>query len=143
MVIELYWREKEMRSMWRDLRCQARDVLGPRLFDHLQTSTKLRQTEKFECSTMKAYFVLEITAQDYKRFKTYIDEIPNIIARDRGKYIVKGVEPVVLEGEWNHERLVLTEFPDRTNADDAPERSGRTAALHVASQHDEGPHAAR
>ena len=66
---------------------------------------------------MKAYFVLDITVHDYKRFKTYIDEIPKIIARHRGKYIVQGVEPVPLEGEWKHERLVVIEFPDRTNAD--------------------------
>ncbi len=66
---------------------------------------------------MKAYFILDITVRDYKRFKKYIDEIPTIIARHSGKYIVQGVEPVVLEGEWRHERLVVIEFPDRTNAE--------------------------
>jgi uncharacterized protein (DUF1330 family) len=66
---------------------------------------------------MKAYFVLDITVHDYKRFKKYIDEIPRIIARHCGKYIVQGVEPTPLEGEWKYERLVVIEFPDRTNAE--------------------------
>jgi uncharacterized protein (DUF1330 family) len=59
---------------------------------------------------MKAYFVLDITVQDYKRFKTYIDEIPKIIERRRGKSIVQGAEPVVLEEERGHQRLVVIEF---------------------------------
>jgi uncharacterized protein (DUF1330 family) len=66
---------------------------------------------------MKAYFVLDITVHDYNRFKAYIDEIPDIIARHRGKYIVQGVEPTCLEGEWTHERLVIIEFPDRAHAE--------------------------
>jgi len=66
---------------------------------------------------MKAYFVLDITVNDYKRFKKYIDEIPGIIARHGGKYIVQGVEPTPLEGEWRYERLVIIEFPGRANAE--------------------------
>jgi uncharacterized protein (DUF1330 family) len=66
---------------------------------------------------MKAYFVLDITVHDYNRFKTYIDEIPKIIARHLGRYIVQGVEPTALEGEWKYERLVVIEFPDRANAE--------------------------
>jgi uncharacterized protein (DUF1330 family) len=66
---------------------------------------------------MRAYFVLDITVNDYQRFKKYIEEIPEIIARHGGKYIVQGVEPTPLEGEWNYERLVIIEFPDRANAE--------------------------
>ncbi|UPJ58686.1 DUF1330 domain-containing protein [Bradyrhizobium sp. 192] len=66
---------------------------------------------------MKAYFVLDITVHDYGRFKTYLDAIPAIIARHNGKYIVQGVEPTPLEGEWKHERLVVIEFSSRTDAE--------------------------
>jgi uncharacterized protein (DUF1330 family) len=66
---------------------------------------------------MKAYFVLDITVNDYTRFKKYIHEMPSIIARHGGKYIVQGVEPTPIEGEWKHERLVIIEFPDRANAE--------------------------
>lgn len=66
---------------------------------------------------MKAYFVLDITVQDYARFKAYIDGIPAIIARHRGRYIVQGVQPTCLEGEWTHDRLVIIEFPDRAHAE--------------------------
>jgi uncharacterized protein (DUF1330 family) len=43
--------------------------------------------------------------------------MPKIIARHLGKYIVRGVEPTVVEGEWKHERLVVIEFPNRANAE--------------------------
>jgi uncharacterized protein (DUF1330 family) len=66
---------------------------------------------------MKSYFVLDITVNDYKSFKKYIDGIPGIIARHGGKYIVQGVEPTPLEGEWRYERLVIIEFPGRANAE--------------------------
>lgn len=66
---------------------------------------------------MKAYFVLDITVHDYARFKTYIDAIPAIMARHHGKYIVEGVEPLPLEGEWDHARLVIIEFPSRADAE--------------------------
>lgn len=66
---------------------------------------------------MKAYLVLDITVHDDKRFKTYVDEIPDIIARHGGRYIVQGVKPTCLEGEWTHERLVIIEFPDRAHAE--------------------------
>ena len=66
---------------------------------------------------MKAYFVLDITVNDYLRFKKYIEEIPAILARHGGRYIVQGAEPTLLEGEWKHQRLVVIEFPDRAHAE--------------------------
>lgn len=66
---------------------------------------------------MKAYFVLDITVHDFGRFKTYIDAIPAIIERHHGRYIVQGVEPTPLEGEWKYERLIVIEFPSRADAE--------------------------
>ena len=66
---------------------------------------------------MKTYFVLDITVNDYLRFTKYIEEIPAILARHGGRYIVQGVEPTLLEGEWKHQRLVVIEFPYRAHAE--------------------------
>jgi uncharacterized protein (DUF1330 family) len=41
---------------------------------------------------------------------------PPFIEKHGGRYIVRGVEPTVMEGDWTPERLVVLEFPARENA---------------------------
>lgn len=66
---------------------------------------------------MKAYLVLELSVNDFGGYKKYIAEIPAFIARHSGKYIVRGVQPTTIEGNWKPERLVIIEFPERENAE--------------------------
>jgi uncharacterized protein (DUF1330 family) len=66
---------------------------------------------------MKAYLVLDFTVNDLSRFMTYVAEIPAHIARHSGKYIVQGVEPKTIEGDWKPDRMVILEFPQRANAE--------------------------
>jgi uncharacterized protein (DUF1330 family) len=66
---------------------------------------------------MKAYLVLDLTVNDFDGFRKYIAEIPAFIARHSGQYIVRGVEPTTIEGDWKPERLVIIEFPARENAE--------------------------
>ena len=66
---------------------------------------------------MKAYLVLDLTVNDFDRFKKYIVEIPAFIARHYGKYIVQGVRPTTIEGDWTPDRMVIIEFPKRDNAE--------------------------
>lgn len=65
---------------------------------------------------MKAYLVLDLSVNDFARFQTYIAEIPAFIAKHSGRYIVRGVEPTTIEGDWTPERLVIIEFPERAKA---------------------------
>lgn len=65
---------------------------------------------------MKAYLVLDLSVNDIAGFKRYIAEIPAFIARHSGRYIVRGVEPTTIEGDWAPERLVIIEFPEREKA---------------------------
>ncbi|RXG88374.1 DUF1330 domain-containing protein [Bradyrhizobium zhanjiangense] len=65
---------------------------------------------------MKAYLVLDLSVNDYLGFKTYIAEIPAFIAKHSGRYIVRGVEPTTIEGDWAPERLVIIEFAEREKA---------------------------
>jgi uncharacterized protein (DUF1330 family) len=62
---------------------------------------------------MKAYLVLDFSVNDLGGFRKYIAEIPAFIARHSGKYIVRGVQPTTIEGDWKPERLVIIEFPER------------------------------
>ena len=66
---------------------------------------------------MKAYLVLDLTVNDFGRFRKYIAEIPAFIARHSGRYLVQGVKPTAIEGDWNPERIVIIEFPDRAKAE--------------------------
>ena len=66
---------------------------------------------------MKAYLVLDLSVNDLSGFRKYIAEIPAFIAKHSGKYIVQGVQPTTIEGDWRVERMVIIEFPEREKAE--------------------------
>lgn len=66
---------------------------------------------------MKAYLVLDLSVNDFGGFKKYIVEIPAFIAKHSGRYIVQGVQPTIIEGDWKPDRMVIIEFPERDKAD--------------------------
>jgi uncharacterized protein (DUF1330 family) len=65
---------------------------------------------------MKAYLVLDLTVHDLAAFRPYVEAIPAFIEKHAGQYIVRGVPPTVMEGDWAPERVVVIEFPARENA---------------------------
>lgn len=65
---------------------------------------------------MNAYLILDLTIHDLNKFKEYINRIPEFIKKHSGRYIVQGMEPTVMEGDWNPERMVVIEFPSSKNA---------------------------
>jgi uncharacterized protein (DUF1330 family) len=66
---------------------------------------------------MKAYLVLDLAINDFAGFSEYIAAIPTHIAKHDGRYIVRGVEPTCIEGDWKPQRMVIIEFPERSNAE--------------------------
>lgn len=66
---------------------------------------------------MKAYLILDFSITDMEGFAEYIQRIPAHISKHSGKYIVRGSEPTVMEGDWKPERVVVIEFPERVNAE--------------------------
>lgn len=65
---------------------------------------------------MTTYLVLDLTVNDLRDFLPYVDAIPAFIAKHGGRYASKGADPVVLEGDWAPQRLVILEFPSRDHA---------------------------
>ena len=65
---------------------------------------------------MKAYLVLDFSIRDLAGFRPYIADIPAFIEKHGGRYIVRGVPPTVMEGDWAPELMVILEFPSRANA---------------------------
>jgi len=66
---------------------------------------------------MKAYLVLDFAIRDLEGFRPYIAAIPAFIEKHHGRYIVRGVEPTVIEGDWRPERMVVIEFQAREDAE--------------------------
>ena len=66
---------------------------------------------------MKAYLVLDLAINDFAGFRDYIAAIPAHIARHDGRYIVRGVEPTCIEGDWRPQHMVIIEFPERSKAE--------------------------
>jgi uncharacterized protein (DUF1330 family) len=66
---------------------------------------------------MKAYLVLDLAINDFAGFSEYIAAIPMHIAKHDGQYIGRGAEPTCIEGDWRPQRMVIIEFPGRSNAE--------------------------
>ena len=66
---------------------------------------------------MTAYLVLDFSVKDLRGFLPYVEAIPTFIEKHGGRYVVRGVEPTVMEGEWAPARMVILEFPSRENAE--------------------------
>ena len=66
---------------------------------------------------MKCYLVLDLKIINLEEFMTYVKNMPAYLQKHGGRYIVEGVEPRLLEGDWLPDRLVILEFPSRDAAE--------------------------
>ncbi|MEE2760131.1 MAG: DUF1330 domain-containing protein [Pseudomonadota bacterium] len=62
---------------------------------------------------MTAYLLVDLDVQDKEGFERYKNEVPALIAKHGGEYLIRGGEFEVIEGDWQPSRLVLFSFPDR------------------------------
>jgi uncharacterized protein (DUF1330 family) len=60
---------------------------------------------------MTAYLVVDIEVHDRERYETYKHMAPPSIALYGGRYLTRGGETAVLEGDWTPKRFVILEFP--------------------------------
>ena len=60
---------------------------------------------------MAAYILAEIEVIDPARYEEYKLLAPPAIARYGGRYLARGGETAVLEGDWKPGRVVVLEFP--------------------------------
>lgn len=61
---------------------------------------------------MAAYVIVETDVSDPEQYERYKAASPAAIATAGGRFLVRGGELVVLEGDWQPPRLVLLEFAD-------------------------------
>jgi uncharacterized protein (DUF1330 family) len=61
---------------------------------------------------MPAYVIVETNVTDPERYEQYKAAAQAAIAVGGGRYLVRGGEIAVLEGDWQPSRLVVLEFAD-------------------------------
>ncbi len=65
---------------------------------------------------MTAYLVVEIEVKDPDHYQDYVARAPAFVRKHQGRYLVRGGNPEVFEGDWQPERLVVVEFPSKALA---------------------------
>ena len=65
---------------------------------------------------MSAYVIAEIDITDPAAYEDYRRQVPDVIARYGGKYIVRGGKVEALEGGWSPKRIAVVEFPSMEQA---------------------------
>ena len=86
---------------------------------------------------MKGYLVVDLSIKDVGGFQEYAAKIPAFVEKHGGRYIVQGVVPEKMEGDWAPERLVIIEFPSTQNAKDFladPEAQSLIALRHKSTE---------
>ena len=62
--------------------------------------------------SMPAYVIVETDVHDPEQYERYKAASPDAVHAGGGRFVVRGGELAVLEGDWNPSRLVVLEFPD-------------------------------
>ena len=66
---------------------------------------------------MTAYALAQLTIHDRHRYGRYVRRFGEVLARYGGTLLVADEHPEVREGEWHADKVVLIEFPDRSELD--------------------------
>lgn len=65
---------------------------------------------------MTAYVIVETDITDPEQYELYKAASPAAIAAGGGRFLVRGGELAVLEGDWSPSRVVVLEFEDLEGA---------------------------
>ena len=65
---------------------------------------------------MPAYVIVETDVTDPERYEQYKAASSGAVAAGGGRFLVRGGELAVLEGDWRPSRLVVLEFEDLAGA---------------------------
>jgi uncharacterized protein (DUF1330 family) len=65
---------------------------------------------------MPAYLLVQVSIEHPEGYARYMQETPEVIRKYGGKFLVRGGNPQLLEGDPNSQRTVILEFPDREKA---------------------------
>jgi uncharacterized protein (DUF1330 family) len=61
---------------------------------------------------MPAYIIVETDINDPEQYERYKEASPGAVEAGGGRFVVRGGDLAVLEGDWRPKRLVMLEFED-------------------------------
>ncbi|MBT3330966.1 MAG: DUF1330 domain-containing protein [Rhodospirillaceae bacterium] len=62
---------------------------------------------------MTAYMIVDLEIYDPEGFAAYGNDVPVLVAKYGGEYMVLDGEFEILEGDWQPHRMVMFQFPNR------------------------------
>ena len=62
---------------------------------------------------MSTYLIAEVNLKNPEEYSKYLSEVPKIISKYNGEYLVRGGKITHHEGEWKPKRIVVVKFPTR------------------------------
>lgn len=62
---------------------------------------------------MKVYIVASIRIIDMERFSIYGQRVAELLPIHGGRFIIRGGDSQVIDGDWEPDRIVVIEFPSR------------------------------
>lgn len=65
---------------------------------------------------MSAYIIVDVKVHDAKLYEEYKGQVQPTLDQYNGRFVVRGGDPELLEGDWNPSRLVVLEFPSTEDA---------------------------
>jgi uncharacterized protein (DUF1330 family) len=65
---------------------------------------------------MAAYIISRVRIEDAEGMQRYVRDAPATVREYGGRYLVRGGTVEALEGEWEHDRLVVLEFDTKQAA---------------------------
>lgn len=60
---------------------------------------------------MTAYVIFDVEIYDLVRYQDFMNQVKPALADAGAKYLTRGGEHRVYEGDWNPRRIVILEFP--------------------------------
>ena len=64
-------------------------------------------------TTVSVYVVAQISIHDRARYDQYVSQFMGVLAGFDGRLLAADESPVVVEGTWTYQKVILIEFPDR------------------------------
>ena len=61
---------------------------------------------------MSVYIIAQLTFVDRSAYDRYQARFMDVMRRFRGRLLAADEQPAVLEGSWQHDKVVLLSFPD-------------------------------
>jgi uncharacterized protein (DUF1330 family) len=72
---------------------------------------------KLSLLAMSVYFLAHIDIHDPEEYQKYLDGAGEVFARYNGKYLAVDQDPEIVEGDWEHGRIILIRFESREDFD--------------------------